>query len=67
MSKQAEFNVNKMLKMIEIDLLLKRMYNDLGSDNRALEVVFNSEILGDSVMESIYQNIRESGSNVKNV
>lgn len=58
MLEPEDFNVGKMLKMIEVDLLLKRMYQDLGSDNRALQAVFNSEILGDSVMERIYKNIR---------
>lgn len=51
------FDEKKMKKFIERDLLLKKMYEGLGGDKRALKAVFHSEVLGDSVMEEIYQEL----------
>lgn len=51
------FDEKKMKKFIERDLLLKKMYEGLGGDKCALKAVFHSEVLGDSVMEEIYQEL----------
>ena len=57
MEDNIEYNEEKMLKFIQIDLLLKRVYHDLGADNSALEVVFSSYVYGDTVMENIYRTL----------
>jgi len=54
-----KFNYEQMKKFAEQDALVKLMAKDLQSrghsEEEALEVVFNSEILGDSVMEDAYR------------
>lgn len=54
----AVFNLVSMKRFMERDGLVKFMVNDLVSKGHdetfALEVVFNSEILGDSAMEDSY-------------
>lgn len=52
------FDPEKMLKMIENDLLLHRMYNDLGKNKNTLETLFYSEVYGDSVMLDEYLSIK---------
>lgn len=56
-----EFNLEKMKKLSEQDALIKFMVNDLVKRSHeienAYEIVFNSEVLGDSVMEDIYINL----------
>lgn len=52
-----------MRNLIEKDGLLKFMFNDLisrgdeKSEDRYLEILFNSEVLGDSIMEDNYLNM----------
>ncbi|WP_175618792.1 hypothetical protein [Virgibacillus halodenitrificans] len=48
------FEKGKMMKLIKKDLLLQRMYKDLGKNDQALEILFNSEVLGDCIMENEY-------------
>ncbi|WP_156036123.1 hypothetical protein [Virgibacillus halodenitrificans] len=48
------FEKGKMMKLIKKDLLLQRMYKDLGKNDLALEILFNSEVLGDCIMENEY-------------
>lgn len=56
-----EFNLEKMKKFAEQDALIKFMVNDLVKRSHEIEyayqIVFNSEVLGDSVMEGIYINL----------
>ena len=54
-----DFNKNTMLKFVAQDLLLKRMYEDLGKNERTLKVLFNGEVLGDSIMENEYKKLEE--------
>lgn len=58
---QLEFNQEKMKKMKESDSLVNKMTNDLVdrgmSECEALEIVFNGEVLGDSIMEDVYLKI----------
>jgi hypothetical protein len=55
-----EFNLNKMKNLAKNDLLIKRMVTDLtkrlGDEEEAYRIVFNSEVLGDSIMEEQYKN-----------
>ncbi|SFA52725.1 hypothetical protein SAMN05192569_10386 [Parageobacillus thermantarcticus] len=55
-----EFNLKKMKNLAKKDLLIKRMVDDLarklGSEEEAYRIVFNSEVLGDSIMEEQYKN-----------
>lgn len=52
-----EFNLKKMKNLARNDLLIKRMATDLakklGNEEEAYRIVFNSEVLGDYVMEDI--------------
>ncbi|WP_209124499.1 hypothetical protein [Alkalihalobacillus sp. BA299] len=67
MSKQNQsentvvFNLEKMKKFADQDALIKFMANDLAKKNGNLEeayqIVFNSEVLGDSTMEDIYKSL----------
>lgn len=54
-----EFNLKKMKNLAKKDLLIKRMADDLtkklGNEEEAYRIVFNSEILGDSIMEEEYK------------
>jgi len=54
-----KFEVNQMKRLKEKDRLIKFMVNDLinrGHDEyKALQIVFNSEVLGDHVMETSYK------------
>lgn len=56
-----DFELEKMKRLTEEDLLLKRMVADLiyrnGDAYDAYRVVFNSEVLSDSVMEERYKSI----------
>ncbi|MDP4087240.1 MAG: hypothetical protein Q8934_22005 [Bacillota bacterium] len=52
-----DFNADKMRRFINQDLLLKRVFDDFNkqmAEEKALEVVFNSYVLEDSVMEDLY-------------
>jgi len=64
-----EFNKQKMLKFVQIDLLLNRVYLDLQARGHqkdyALKIIFNSYVLGDPVMEDEY--IKLSINSSKNV
>lgn len=53
-TEKIEFDLVKMQRFAERDLLIKRMAEDLGNDERAFKVVFNSEVVGDSLLERIY-------------
>jgi hypothetical protein len=57
----VEFNLEKMKKLAEQDALIKFMDNDLGNKlgdlEYAYQVVFNSEVLGDSIMEDLYKSL----------
>lgn len=53
----VEFNLEKMKLLVEEDALLKFMVKNLGNDDRAYKVIFNSEVLDDSVMEERYKSI----------
>lgn len=57
----VEFSLEKMKKLAEQDALIKFMSNDLatklGDLENAFEIVFNSEVMGDSVMEDIYKSL----------
>lgn len=52
-----DYNKSKMLKLVSRDLLLNIMYKGLGNDDSVLQVIFNSEVLGDSQMERIYNEL----------
>lgn len=55
------FNKDKMLVLISQDMYLKFVFNDLKKrglmEVDALEIVFNSNVLGDADYEDIYQSI----------
>jgi len=55
------FDPEKVRKFTEIDSLLKFVFNDLKErgheEDFALELIFNSFVLNDSVMEKAYMNI----------
>lgn len=53
-TEEIEFDLVKMQRFAERDLLIKRMAEELGNDERAFKVVFNSEVVGDSLMENTY-------------
>lgn len=57
---KMEFNLKKMKNLAKNDLLIKRMATDLakklGNEEEAYRIVFNSEVLGDSIMEEQYKN-----------
>ena len=57
---KMEFNLKKMKNLAKNDLLIKRMATDLakklGNEEDAYRIVFNSEVLGDSIMEEQYKN-----------
>lgn len=53
----VEFDKKKMMKLVNQDILIERMWLNLGADVRALRIVFNSEVLGDSIMEGIYRKL----------
>ena len=57
----VEFNMEKMEKLAEQDALIKFMADDLAKRNGDLEeayqIVFNSEVLGDSFMEDLYNSL----------
>jgi hypothetical protein len=53
------FNFYVMKELIKQDKLLAAFVKDLGGDARAYKVVFNSEILGDSIMEGEYQKVAQ--------
>ncbi len=52
-----DFDFGKMKKFAKKDKLIETMWNDLGGTHNALRIVFNSEVLGDSHMEHIYQTL----------
>jgi len=59
----VKFNIEKMRRLIAHDLLLTVICDrirreEIGrSEERALEIVFNSEVLGDSVLEREYNRV----------
>ncbi|MCM3240722.1 hypothetical protein M3685_12650 [Heyndrickxia oleronia] len=55
-----QFSADKMRRMIKDDKLLERVFNDMKkqmSEEEALEIVFNSYVLEDFVMEDVYINV----------
>lgn len=49
------FDYDKMKKLIDSDAFLKKMFNNTpGSDKKIAEVMFNTYVVGDSVMEREY-------------
>lgn len=63
----SEFNVSKMEELAKQDSLIKKMVNDLENRNplssreEILEVIYNSEVLGDSEMKRVYNSIENDG------
>lgn len=58
----VKFNAEKMRRLIKKDLLLILLYGRVRKERgmheeRALEIVFNSEVLGDSVLERKYNRV----------
>ena len=58
----VKFNAEKMRRLIKKDLLLVLFYDKVRkekemSEESALEIVFNSEVLGDSVLERKYNRV----------
>ncbi|WP_066412791.1 hypothetical protein [Sutcliffiella cohnii] len=57
----VEFNLEKMKKLAAQDALIRFVVHDLttrlGDEKNAYEVVFNSEVIGDTVMEDIYRTL----------
>jgi len=59
----VKFNVEKMRRLIAHDLLLTIIHDrirreEIGrSEESALEILFNSEVLGDSVLEREYNRV----------
>lgn len=55
------FNKNKMETFMQQDALIKRMVNQAIQNgleyNNALEITFNSEVLEDSDMMRVYENL----------
>ncbi|WP_066297443.1 hypothetical protein [Bacillus sp. FJAT-29937] len=57
------FKMEKMKNFVNQDRLLNMVYKDLCkrnssmTDEEVLEIVFNSYVLGDSVMEDIYSKL----------
>ena len=56
-----EFDLKKMEKLATQETFIKFMANDLAKRNGDIEyayrVVFNSEVLGDLIMEGLYKSI----------
>lgn len=56
-----KFNIDKMRLFINKDLLIERIFEDLVSNDipeeKALEIVFNYDVLNDSEMEVVYENL----------
>ena len=56
-----KFNIDKMRLFINEDLLIERIFEDLVSNDipeeEALEIVFNYDVLNDSEMEVVYENL----------
>ncbi|CAM4265222.1 hypothetical protein [Bacillus manliponensis] len=50
----VEFKLETMMKLAEEDSLIQFMVNGLGGDECAYRVVFNSEVLEDSLYEEKY-------------
>lgn len=59
--KEIVFDINKMKVFSERDALLRLVLKDLikrgHGEDQALELIFNSYVLGDSVMEEIYKEL----------
>ncbi len=58
----VKFNAEKMRRLIKKDLLLILLYDRVRKERgmheeRALEIVFNSEVLGNSVLERKYNGV----------
>jgi len=58
----VKFNAEKMRRLIKKDLLLILLYGGVRKERgmheeRALKIVFNSEVLGDSVLERKYNRV----------
>lgn len=58
----VKFNAEKMRRLIKKDILLILLYDRVRkekgmSEESALEIVFNSEILGDSILERKYNRV----------
>jgi len=59
------FNYNKMKNLIDSDAFLKKMFNNTpGNDEKIAEVLFNTFVVGDSVMEREYNKFEEKGLKV---
>jgi len=56
---KMEFNKNKMEKFMKEDLLISRMVNNAVNNginyNEALKITFNSEVIGDKEMSTVYE------------
>ncbi|MFD2614673.1 hypothetical protein [Paenibacillus gansuensis] len=57
-----EFNAEQMLRLVEKDLYLKFLFNDLrakgNEETDLLEILFNSNVVGDSIYTSEYEGCR---------
>ncbi|MFJ8528403.1 hypothetical protein [Bacillus sp. NPDC094106] len=51
------FDAEKMKKLVKKDALIRFEVERLGTNDKALEIVFNSFILGDLNMERFYKNL----------
>lgn len=61
MEKSMEYSEEKMKKFAKRDALIRFMISDLtirlGDESRACRVVYNSEVLEDSIMMEEYKNL----------
>lgn len=57
MSREVEYEEDKMKKFVKQDLLLARMHSHLKENEDSLEIIFYSEVFGDSAMEEEYRKL----------